>query len=121
MAIVYFATPDATHTALLLSNAHIIDRAIQVEPHEEAKKETVQQTPTQEPDCPGIDAPPQTFMLPNPNDAGKVVTIEEVDDEYVQRNYGCTPDSMRVCERLFFLFFPFFLFPLLFLSLCFNN
>lgn len=94
-AIVTFATSDAAHTALLLSNAHIIDRAIVVESHSEDHpiQDTAPSCDTGE--CGGIDAPPQTFSLPTSADTRGVITITEADETYLQRNYGCVPDSMR--------------------------
>ena len=98
--MITFATTDAAHTALLLSNAHILDRAIIVEAYSTPKNVAEDAASSQTDGQHMKEAPPQSFSLPVPGETPHVVTITEADETYLQRNYGCVPDSMRVRIRM---------------------
>lgn len=99
-AIVTFETPHAAETALLLSNALVVDHAIRVDLYKEPQTSvTIASAGSSgaEDAKNASDAPPASFSLPPGPGGPTMVTIEEVDETYIQRNFGCTPDAMRVC------------------------
>jgi len=105
-ALVSFETPHAAETALLLSNALIVDHAIHVELYKESQLPT-DTASTRVPGSEGAhlasEASPSSFPPASAHIQPQMVTIEEVDETYTQRNFGCTPDVMRV--RAFCLVF----------------
>lgn len=114
-ALVCFESADAAQTALLLSNALILDRPIQVELVTEAilessvDKSFVDLGAAAQPNQPAsssakaagssenIPGPgPATYTSAQGKNQKPDTTIQEVDESYTTRNFGCVPDSMRV-------------------------
>lgn len=98
-ALVTFETPHAAETALLLSNAMIVDHAIHVELYKESLASVLMTPASASGPESSKTATPADSSLPHGSGQATMVTIEEVDEAYVQRNFGCTPDAMRVREQ----------------------